>query len=715
MRTRLLPALLFAASFLAATAFAGEGMWMPQQVPQLAPELKKLGLQIDPARLADLTGDPMGAVISLGGCTASFVSPDGLLVTNHHCGFGAIQGNSTPQRDLITNGFLANTRDDELPAQGQHVWVTTKLEDVTARVTGNFPAKATDVERVKTIERREKELTAECEKPGGVRCRVSSFFEGSQFLRITELDLDDVRLVYAPANSVGDFGGEVDNFEWPRHAGDFSFFRAYANGQPYHPKVWLKVSTAGINDGDFVFVAGFPGRTFRYKTADETTNYRDFVYPTSIRYYTELIRILDEQGKGNRAVQIRNASRIRSASNSLKNYQSVSEGFTKDRIVESRVAREEQMRKAIAADPSLAKSANLLDELARISAPARATQERDTILQWIAGTSAPQLSYRSSPMLTQAMTILRNAKERAKKDADRDAGFQERDRNTLREKSARAQQVMDPASDRAGLHFFLAESQKLPATQRIQAVDGAIAAAGGLDPFLDRLYGGTKIGDAATRTTMYAETPAQLAARNDSMLTFAASLLPLAEANEARDLATEGAMVRLRPGYFDVLRRVSGGTLYPDANSTLRITFGTVQGYGVKDATWYQPQTTVNGILQKNTNKDPFDAPKPLLDAARDSAKTKPYEDPQLHAVPVDFLSTCDTTGGNSGSPTLNAKGELCGLLFDGNYESIDADFLFTPEITRSIHVDVQYMLWVMDAVDNAHSLLREMSVVPRF
>jgi hypothetical protein len=711
MRFRTFVFLLLAAHPL----LAGEGMWMPQQVPQLAPELKKLGMQIPAERLADLTGDPMGAVISLGGCTASFVSPDGLLVTNHHCAFGAIQGNSSAQRDLITNGFLAKSREEELPAQGQHVWVTTNLEDVTSRVAGNMPPKVTDLDRVKTIDRREKELTAECEKPGGVRCRVVSFFEGSQYLRITELDLDEVRLVYAPANSVGDFGGEVDNFEWPRHAGDFSFLRAYQNGQPYHPKHWLKVSTTGINDGDFVFVAGFPGRTFRYKTADETRNYRDFVYPTSIRYYTELIRILEEQGKGDRAVQIRNASRIRSASNSLKNYQSVNEGFVKDRIVESRLAREEQVRKAIAADPSLAKNANILDELARISAPAREAQVRDTILQWIAGTSAPQLAARSSPMLTQAMAIVRNANERTKKDADRAAGFQERDRNTLREKSTRAQQVIEPGSDRAALRFFVAESQKLPATQRIKAVDDAIAAAGGLEPFLDRLYANTKIADAAVRTTMYTETPAQLAARNDSMIAFATSLLPLADANEARDLAAEGAMVRLRPAYFDVLRKVSGGTVYPDANGTLRITFGTVQGYTVKDATWYTPQTTVNGLLQKETGKDPFDAPKNLLAAARDTSRTKPYEDPQLRAVPVDFLSTCDTTGGNSGSPTLNAKGELCGLLFDGNYESIDADFLFTPEITRSIHVDVQYMLWVMDAVDGAHDLMREMSIVPRF
>src|SRR3954447_26895890 len=185
---------------LATPLMAAEGMWMPQQIPQLAPELQRLGLKIDPQRFADLTGDPMGAVISLGGCSASFVSPEGLIVTNHHCGFGALQFNSTPQRDLITNGFLAKTREEELPAgPGSRIFVTTNIEDVTARVSGNLPASLSNIDREKTIDRNVKTLVDECEKPGGVRCRVASFFEGSQYLRTTQMEIKDVRLVYAPA------------------------------------------------------------------------------------------------------------------------------------------------------------------------------------------------------------------------------------------------------------------------------------------------------------------------------------------------------------------------------------------------------------------------------------------------------------------------------------------------------------------------------------
>ena len=659
-------------------------MWTPQQMPQLAGQLQKAGVQLDPSRFSDLTGDPLGAVISLGGCTASFVSPDGLIVTNHHCAFGSIQHNSTPERDLIANGFLAKTRAEELPAApGQKVWVTTNIEDVTARVTSGMPKDLSDADCARHIDRREKELLAECEKPGGVRCRVSSFFEGSQYLRLTQAELSDVRLVYAPSSRIGDFGGEVDNFEWPRHTGDFAFYRAYAGGKPYQPKHWLKLAKADVDTGDTVIVAGYPGRTFRYKTADEVRNYKEFIYPANIRYFTDVIRLLEEAGKDNRDVQIRNASRIKSLANSLKNYTSVNEGFTKDRIVEARIARETRMREV---------AGGVLDELERLSAGQRRMRERDLILDFLTG--------RGSPMLQQAFTIVRLANERPKKDAERLSKYQEREWPALKSATERAQRTIEPASDRAVVAYFLTEAAKLPAEQQVMALAGVD---------LDALYAKTKIASQDERTKMLGESTAQLKARGDAMLDLAFALLPLFEERDERELSYSGAMARLRPSYFEVLRKVSGGTLYPDANSTLRITVGRVEGYTPRDATHYAPQTTLKGVVAKETGKEPFDNPPALLAAAADPAKTKPYVDPELNDVPVNFLSTCDTTGGNSGSPTLNAKGELVGLLFDGNYESIDADFLFNPAMTRSIHVDAQYMLWVMDAVDGAENLLKEL------
>jgi hypothetical protein len=704
-------------ALLATAAFADEGMWMPQQVPQLAAELQKMGLKIDPNRFADLTGDPMGAVVSLGGCSASFVSPDGLVVTNHHCGFGALQFNSTPQRDLITNGFLAKTRQEELPAgPGSRIFVTTKIEDVTPSVTGKLDPKLSNTDREKAIDRNVKQLVEECEKPGGVRCRVASFFEGSQYIRTTQMEIKDVRLVYAPALGVGDFGGETDNWMWPRHTGDWSYLRAYVapdgkpadyspSNVPYHPAHYLKVSTAGINPGDLVIVAGYPGRTFRYRTAAEVQNMQDYVYPTTIRYATDLNKILRERGVNNKKVEIANASRIKGNDNVLKNYTGTLTGFNTFGIVQARQQREAQLAKYIASHPEAAKYANVLRDMNALEQQALATQQRDTVFNWV---------LRSSPMLSQAFTIYRLSLERPKADIDRESGFQQRDWPRINEGVVRAQKTIEPDSDKAGLRYFLAESQKLPADQRIKPLDDAMARSGNVERMLDDLQSNTKIADLDQRKAMLGESTEQLLARHDAYIDLAAELMPIALEQEKREKEIAGAMSRLRPMYMDALRAMSGGRLYPDANGTLRVTFGKVEGYPPKDGVWYTPQTTVLGVAAKNTGSGEFDAPKAEL-AAISERKWGPYADPQLGAVPVDFLSTVDTTGGNSGSPTLNAKGELCGLLFDGTYESLGSDFIVDPKMTRSIHVDAVYMLWMMDAVDGAHNLLREMGITPKF
>ncbi len=700
----------------AAIATADEGMWMPQQVPQLAAELQKMGIKIDPQRFADLTGDPMGAVISLGGCSASFVSREGLVVTNHHCGFGALQFNSTPQRDLITNGFLAKTREEELPAgPGSRVFVTTNIEDVTPRVTGALDAKLSNIDREKAIDRNIKQLVEECEKPGGVRCRVAAFFEGTQYIRTTQMEIKDVRLVYAPALGVGDFGGETDNWMWPRHTGDWSYLRAYVgkdgkpadyskDNVPYHPAHVLKVSTAGVNPGDPVIVAGYPGRTFRYRTAAEVQSMQDYSYPTTIKYATDLNNILREIGKSDKRIEIANASRIKGNDNTLKNYTGSLAGFKNFGIAESRQKREADLAAYIASHPETKKYAGALDQMNALQKQMAATRQRDTVYGWV---------LRSSPMLAQAFTLERLSIERPKADIDRESGFQQRDWPRISEGVARAQKSLEPKSDRAGLRYFLGESQKLPADQRVKLLDDAVARAGGVEPLLDQLYANTKITDLDQRKAMQNESTAQLAARHDSFVDLAAALMPLSLENEKHDKELGGAMSRVRPMYMEGLRAMSGGRLYPDANGTLRVTFGKVEGCAPRDAVWYTPQTTVFGIAQKNTGSGEFDAPKAEL-AAIAERKFGSYADPKLGAVPVDFLSDVDTTGGNSGSPTLNAKGELCGLLFDGTYESLGSDFIVDPKITRSIHVDAVYMLWMMDAVDGAHNLLREMGITPK-
>jgi hypothetical protein len=667
----------------------------------------------------------MGAVVSLGGCSASFVSPQGLVVTNHHCAYGHLQYNSTPQADLITNGFLAQTMSDELPSgPGSRMYVTTNIEDVTSRVSGNIAAKATDLQRYNTIDERKKQLVAECEKPGGVRCSVPSFFEGAQYLRITQMEIRDVRLVYAPPLGIGNFGGEEDNWMWPRHTGDWSYLRAYVgkdgkpadyskDNVPYKPAHILKVSGAGMNDGDFVMVLGYPGRTFRYMTAAEVQNSMDFYTPTVIRYAKDLNAILEQENKRGKAVEIANASRIKSNANVQKNYEGTAEVFATGSVLNARKTRETELAAFLAKDPAMQKKyGTALAEVDRLGGQLRSTRERDVVLTWL---------QRSSPMLAQAVVIQQLSLERPKPDLKRTAEYQQRNWTRLTEASDKAQKSIDPQSDRTGLRYFLREATKLPAGQRIKAVDAALAATGESDPakqieaLLDRLYSGTKIADLATRRTMLGESTAQLKARNDAMLDFATALGAEILAKEERDYRVAGAMSRVRPQYLEALRTMSGGLLAPDANSTLRVTFGNVKGYVPRDAVYYTPQTTVAGIVRKNRGEGEFDAPKQEIAAAKDAAMKSGYVDPELGDVPVDFLSDVDTTGGNSGSPTLNANGELCGILFDGNYEALGSDYLVEPKVTRSIHVDAVYMLWVMDAVDKAHNLLREMGLPVHF
>ncbi len=717
-------ALTLGAALVATGLLADEGMWMPQQLPQLAPDLVRMGLKLDPQKLADLTGDPMGAIVSLGGCSASFVSPQGLVVTNHHCVYSYLQFNSTPEKDLIENGFLAKGLDEEIPAApNARVFVTTSIEDVTDRVLPKSGERLSDYDRFRRVERRRKELSRECEREGNVRCTVPSFFEGSKFWRVKQLEIRDVRLVYAPPRGIGNYGGEVDNWMWPRHTGDFGFLRAYVapdgrpadfakNNVPYQPKHFLKVSAADFDPGDFMMVIGYPGRTYRYALADEVREAQEFDLPTSIRYRKELIRILEDAGRANKDVSIRNATRLRSLLNFLKKHEGTVEAFEKSNLIERRRAEEKELAALVANDPPARRRfEESLAEIGRLNALQQKTRERDALLEWI---------YSSSPMLYQANTLWRLSGERPKDDLDRATGFQQRDWKRLKAAVSRAQRTIEPGSDRAGLRHFLLEAAKLPAGKRIPGVDQALAATGerddaaAVEKFLDRLYAGTKITDSKERLAMFEESRGELAARDDSMLQFAASLRATMDEKQKRDDEIAGAMMRLRPGYVALLQKLRKGRVYPDANGTLRVTFGQVRGYSPRDSVEYEAQTTLRGVVEKERGQDPFDSPSVLL-AASAGKKLGPYVDPELGDVPVDFLTTGDITNGSSGSATLNAKGELTGLAFDGNYEAMGSDYLVNPDVQRAIHVDTRYILWVMDAIGGAHDLIREMGLPVHF
>jgi hypothetical protein len=711
---------------LTAPVLAEEGMWMPRQVQDVAGQLADKGIKVDAKSFSNLAGSPMGAVVSLGGCSASFVSPDGLIITNHHCVRSALQYNSTPERDLLANGFLAKTRADELPAgPGSRASITVSMTDVTDEIAGKIDPALSDRERYEIIERRSKERVAKCEK-GGLRCRVASFFEGNRYFEIAQQEVSDIRLVYAPDSGIGRFGGETDNWRWPRHTGDYSFYRAYVapdgsnatyskDNVPYHPKQWVKIDTTGVDPGETLVVTGYPGNTRRLDTFQEIKRMAEWTLPRSIKRSEEQIAILDELGKRDAETAIKVHTRVAGLNNGLTNNRGKLQGLYASKLLETKAARERALAAWIAAEPKRQKEyGDVLAQLDALTAEENKTRLRDAVLS---------ASETGSSVLSSADTIYRLSLDRPKPDLEREPAYQERNWKRIREREDRAQKTLDAGVDRAIFRYNLLEVAKLPEGSRLAAIDKAAGLTPGmseaetgkaLDAFLDKLYAGTRMFDKDFRLSLLDKSTADVLATKDAFIDLAVAMYPESHEVEERKKAQDGLRTRLAPGYIKALLESSGGLLAPDANGTLRVTFGKVEGVAEKDGLVYLPQTTLAGIVEKNEGKGDFDAPAKELDAiaaVKGGKGGSPYVDAKLGTVPVNFLASVDTTGGNSGSPAFNAKGELVGLLFDGTFDTVGSDVVFDPVRTRSILVDIRYVLWVMSEVDQTTALLTEMGI----
>ena len=718
------PAPVEPAPMLDPASVSSEGMWRPDQLPGLEPELKALGLELSPSDLSNLTTHPMNAVISLGNCTASFVSPEGLAVTNHHCAYGSIQFNSTEDNNLLANGFLAETKADELPAApGSRIYVTTSIEDVTDRVTADIDDSLSGRERFQIIDQRRKDITAECEETPGNRCVVSAFHGGLEYRLTRRLEIKDVRLTYAPASSIGKFGGDIDNWMWPRHTGDFAFYRAYVgpDGQPaeysednvpFTPPSHLKLYSEPLADGDFVMVAGYPGRTDRYRRLSEVENAFYWSYPKRIELYSAWIETIEAAAPKGSDEHIKYASLLAGLNNATKNYGGQLEGAERVGLVDRRKAREAALNDWISADPArtekYGEAVKALDELVEAE---QATRERDLYYA---------LATRTAP-LRQARRLVRLANERQKPDAERESGYQERDMAFFKQGLEAMDRRYDADVDKAVWAMFIKQYLALPDDQQVGEFNTALGLSRDmpdkkLNKVLSRYFDKTNMGDKETRLGLMDASLDDLKASKDPFINLALQLYASDMAEEEREKDIAGQFQLLRPKYMDAIiawQEDKGQPVYPDANSTLRVTFGTVKGdVAPKDGLVYTPFTTLDGITQKYTGEDPFDSPSKQMIAIEEKTFGG-YVEESLGSVPVNFLTTLDVTGGNSGSPTFNAKGELVGLLFDGTYESVNSDWDFDTESTRSIHVDARYMLWVMDVIDGAHNLLDEMGVAP--
>jgi hypothetical protein len=694
---------------------AKEGMWVPQQLPEISGPLKQAGLKLDPKQLANLTGDPMGAVVSLGGCTASFVSPNGLVATNHHCVYGAIQLNTTKERNLIRDGLNAKTLDQELSAgENARVFVMDQITDVSDKVKANLFDAMDGLARQKTMEMNQKAIIAECEKEAGYRCSIASFYGGVQYRLFRQMEIKDVRLVYAPPSSIGNYGGEVDNWMWPRHTGDFSFYRAYVgkdgkpaafskDNVPYKPKHWLKVAKTPLGVNDFVMVAGYPGSTNRYAIADEFDNVAEWQYPTVGQHLKNMRDLVHKAGAGSEDVKIKYASTVRNWENNLKNWDGQLEGFK--RMGAGKIKRDTENDLLAWLKSRGNKGTAALDahgKLVNLAAQSRSTRQRDLVLGQL-----------GIGVMGASRTLYRLSIEKEKPNAERAPGFQERDISRLEGAQKELQKRFAPSMEKQLLTYWLKEYVKLPSSQRVAALDKWLGGsdAASIQRALDNAYSKTQLGTAEKRLEWMKANKKAFEASQDPLIKLSVALMPTLLKLEDEGKVRAGEQSRYRPVYMAAVqeyKRSKGQGVYPDANGTLRITFGNVTGYPARDGVAYTPFTTAEGMAVKATGQEPFDAPKNILDAVARKDYGR-YSDAKLGTLPVNFLSDLDITGGNSGSPVLNARGELVGLAFDGNWESVSSNWVYDGSLNRMISVDARYMLWVMDKIMPAPGLLKEM------
>ncbi len=697
-------------SILCFISSADDGMWMPHQMKGL--DLEKEGLKMDPGDLYKKDGTGlMSAVVYLGGGTGSFVSSEGLILTNHHVAFGAIQRASDEKNDYILNGFLAGKKVNEIPAIGYIADVLLGYEEVTEYFSKALTGVKDPEARYKLIEKLQKKLISEKEAEAeDRRCVVKSMYSGNRYYLFRFKRLRDIRLVYAPPRAIGNFGGDIDNWMWPRHTGDFSYLRAYVskdnkgsefdkNNIPYEPKSYLKTSVAGLKEGDFTFVMGYPGRTYRNMAASELIGDIDKLQD-AIDLRKNLIGFLEKTWKYDREIQIRYASLHKGLNNGLKNYTGKLEGFRSNGIVDLKKNGESGLIswcKLNGSESEIRKTIELINANVETG---KKLEKRSQAMKMLVGRYG-------NAMLSNAYSIYRVVSEREKADIDREYGYQKRDYPRIRVRLEHAEKSYHFETDKKMLKFVLGLTEKKgseiwPETFR------KVFSEKGIDSFVEGLYRKTNVNKKDVRLKMFEMDIKQLLATGDSFIILASKLEKEMKKIRDKQKIINQEREDFKKDYLHALMKYKSGRLAPDANSSIRFTYGNIEGYKPKDGVYYEPFTTLKGVMEKETGKDPFIVPAKLKDLWQ-KKQFGSYADKEKKDVVTCFLNTTNVTGGNSGSPVLNSNGDQVGIVFDMTYESVTGDYYVIPELQRTIHVDIRYVLFVTEFVAGADFLIREM------
>ena len=708
------------AALACGTAKADEGMWLPSLISQRIGDMQEKGFKLNAEDIYDINQASLkDAVVLFGrGCTGEVISSEGLLLTNHHCGYGQIQQHSSVEHDYLKDGFWAMSRAEELPNKGLTVSFLERMEDVTDQVLNGYTADMTEDQRVAIVKKNSKAIIDEVTKEGnGLRATVEALYYGNQYFLFLYREYSDIRLVGAPPSSIGKFGGDTDNWMWPRHTGDFSMFRIYADKDnnpapysednvPYKPKKYFKISTKGVQEGDFTFIYGFPGRTQEYIHSEGVRYIEEIGDPHKINLRTLRLDIQKKHMSESQKVRIQYSSKNASVANAWKKWQGEVKGIKKMKTVQKK----QEFEQAFDAwarggefDGVVGKIAKIYDELEPYAFAADYYSETARTIEmanFAAGIYSAYVQDKESGELSF------NSKKAA---ASAESFYKD---------------WYLPIDKECFVAVMTEFDNNVPSEFKPEYFKAQMKKYGNAQKWADELFSKSIFADRSKLEKLFKEDASQKTLAKDRKAV---------EKDPATEFALEFAKWHdsdvkphttrlnqdLQLAYRDYMRgqmvycrtqRVPKA-FYPDANLTLRVAYGHIKGYSPADAIYYKPSSTMKGIIQKD-NPDIFDynIPQRFRDvyAAKDFGR---WTD-ETGEVPVCFIATNHTTGGNSGSPVINADGNLIGLNFDRVWEGTMSDIVFDPEICRNISLDVRYVLFTIEKIGGAGYLIDEMTLV---
>ncbi len=710
--------LLLLIFLLTGRAVADEGMWLPSLVQKLnMTEMQQMGLQLDAEDIYSINNASLkDAIVALdrGSCTAELISPDGLLLTNHHCAYGEIQSHSSVENDYLQDGFWAMSREEEIPNPGKSVSFLVRIEDVTEEVMSQLTPGMSEEERSSKIYSISRTLENEAKGDTHYETYVRSFFNSNQFHLFVVETFKDVRLVGAPPQALGKFGGDTDNWMWPRHTADFTLLRVYSGPDgkpaefseaniPYQPKHFLPISLKGIEEGDFSMVMGYPGGTDRYKTSYGVKYTMEVTNPVRVEVREEKLRIIDEYMSTSQKARIQYASKHARSSNYYKYSIGQNQGLDNLDVVEKKKQLEEEFTNWVNANPERReKYGKSLEYIEQAYSDVSVDKAREYMAEsMIRGPEIFMFAYRALPIykMLSEENLSPEIKEiiLARITEGMNTHFKDYDAETDKKIAAELMELyaenIEPAYHPA---FFARVRKKYK---------------GNFEKYADRMFKRTIFGDE-NELMRFLEEPDLKTLEKD--LAFQAARDIFDKYGELNDLASKKNETLDKGNRLFVaglMEMNPGKKFYPDANSTMRLTYGQVLNYEPRDGVIYKYYTTVEGYLEKEIpGDDEFHVPERM----KKLLLNKNYgryanEDGELYAG---FITNNDITGGNSGSPVINGNGELIGVAFDGNWEAMSGDIAFEPELQRCINVDIRFVLWVIDIYAGASHLVDEMHIV---